>query len=212
MQDEQSVTQPSTEKPNKSNPIKSVLLFLIVIVLLLAVAVAAYTYRDNKAKTELSQKQATIDQLSKKVNELQNQSTTSQKTSTDTTTTTSNTNPSASTIENIKAAITSGNTAALEGYMASSVNVVIAASEAAGARTPTQAVSDLSYIKDSKNWNFALDTATLNSFKAGFYMNYFKTNSVVGRASDGKVVVFNFNDQGKINGIFLAASDSLLTQ
>ena len=208
MQEETSKpVSPAIEQP-KSNKAKPVLLFFLVIVLILASTVGAYMYRDQKAKTELKEKQTTISQQEKKITELELALAAAKKTATNATTETAPT----SSVENIKAAITSGNTAALESYMATNVMVVIAASEVLGSRTPTQAVADLAYLKDSKNWNFSLDATTLNGYKSGFYKDYFKSNSVVGRASDGKVVVFNFNDQGKINGIFLAASDELLTQ
>lgn len=214
MQEEPSVSQPTTESPKqKSTKSKNILLFALVIILLLATAVGAYMYRDHKAKSELSQKQTTIDQLNKKITDLESQvAAAKSSSSTTSTTTTTTSSPSAATLDNIKAAITSGNTAALEGYMASNVDVVVAASEKSGARTPTQAITDLAYLNGSSGWNFALDTATLNSYKSGFYKDYFKANSLVGKASDKKVVVFNFNDQGKINAIFMAASDELLTQ
>ena len=56
---------------------------------------------------------------------------------------------SASLAENIVAAIDTMNTAALEGYMATSVNVVYAATEFGGPRTPAQAVGDLDYLSSA---------------------------------------------------------------
>ena len=119
--------------------------------------------------------------------------------------------PSAAELENIKASITSGNTAALEGYMASSVYEVIAASESAGAKTPTDAINGLSYINPGgdNTWDFALPTATLSAYQAGFYKQYFPTTALVGKSSDDHVVSFQFDSTGKISGIFMAIASTL---
>lgn len=114
--------------------------------------------------------------------------------------------------ENAAAAIDSKNTAALEGYMASSVNVIVAGSEHNVTDTPAQAVAELDYFKDSVSpWNFSLDAATLTSYKNGSYGTYFGTNTIVGKSTDGMVVAFGVNASGKINVVFMAAQASLLT-
>ena len=119
--------------------------------------------------------------------------------------------PTAAVRENVIASITSGNTAALEGYMAASVHVVIAASSGVFDHAPAAAVADLKYIEGATApWNFDLSPATLMSYGSGSYKDYFKSNSIVGKSANGKVVVFNFNDAGKINGIFMSASADLL--
>lgn len=114
--------------------------------------------------------------------------------------------------DNIAAAITSKNTAALEGYMASSVNVVFAASEKSGNVVPAQAVTDLEYVNSGATapWNFSLSDATINTYKAGFYATYFDGVTHVGRSSNGYVIAFGFDLCGKINRIFVSASEDLL--
>lgn len=113
--------------------------------------------------------------------------------------------------ENIAAAVETGNTAALEGYMADTVRVIIAASEGVGDRTPTEAISDMDYLTGGADpWDFALDAATIASWDAGFYTDYFDDNTYAGRAANGMVVVFDFNDCGKINEVFMVANDELL--
>ncbi len=111
--------------------------------------------------------------------------------------------PTAEELDNIKASITSENTAALEGYMAASVNVIIAASEAYGPQTPVQAVKDVDYVKDGDTWDFALPAATLAAYQAGDYKQYFPTTALVGKSSNGYVISFQFDSAGKINGIFM---------
>lgn len=122
------------------------------------------------------------------------------------------TQPSADTLENIKASITSGNTAALEGYMAASVNVILAASEAYGPQTPTQAITDLQYLDNATDpWDFALPAATLASYKAGGYSAYFTDDALVGQSADKYLISFQFDSSGKINGIFMTNNaDALL--
>jgi hypothetical protein len=119
--------------------------------------------------------------------------------------------------DNIRDAINSDNTAALEGYMASSVKVVFAASEFAKPRTPAEAITDLGYINGSSGWSFALPTATTNSYLAGSYgtgspggVNYFTPTTYFGKASDDVLVAFNFDSCAKINQVFISASADLL--
>jgi cytoskeletal protein RodZ len=135
------------------------------------------------------------------------------KTTTKTTTnTTSSSVISVALKENTAAAISSGNTAALEGYMAASVNVVIAGSEKTGAETAAKAVSDLSYLNSgTAPWNFSVPAATLTTWQNGFYKQYFGQNvTIVGEAANGYVVSFGVNASGKIDTVFMAASADLL--
>ena len=119
--------------------------------------------------------------------------------------------PSATTINNIETSITSGNTQALEGYLASSVNVVLAATEAYGVQTPSQAVSDVtSFIKNSNIWVFDLGAATTTPYTQGSYSTYFPDSAIVGKSNDGKVISFSFNSNGEVNVIFMANSENLL--
>lgn len=113
--------------------------------------------------------------------------------------------------ENIAAAIQSQNTAALEGYMADSVTVVIAASEKGGAETAAQAVSDLDYLKNGTSpWNFALAPDVLTNYGNGFYKQYFGDRTVVGKSDNDYVVSFHVNDSGKIDTVFMSINADLL--
>ncbi len=114
--------------------------------------------------------------------------------------------------ENVEAAISSDNTAAIESYMDNSVKVIVAASEGIGDRTPVQAVGDLDYLNNAVDpWNFDLPAATITDWQSGDYASYFPDSlRIIGRSADGHVVVFKFNSSGKITDIFMAASDDLL--
>ncbi len=114
--------------------------------------------------------------------------------------------------ENVDAALESENYAALESYMADSVRVVIAASEGVGDRTPAQALEDLKYLNSASSpWDFDLPAATIADWRTGDYASYFpETLSLVGRSSDGYVVVFKFNASEKITDIFMSVNDDLL--
>lgn len=118
---------------------------------------------------------------------------------------------SESLIENIVASIKSGNTAALEGYMTNPVTVVFAASEKGGPETPAEAVADLDYISSAvAPWDFELSEATLASYEAGSYGQYFGANTVVGQSADDYVISFKINNNNKIETIFVSASADLL--
>jgi hypothetical protein len=120
--------------------------------------------------------------------------------------------PTASTIQNIKDSITSGNTSALEGYMAPKVTVILAASEGLGERTSTQAVADITNFvgAPSEGWDFSLPSATITTFKGGFYKQYFPEGVVVGKSADNKIIAFSFDCQGKIKTVFMATDASQL--
>lgn len=120
--------------------------------------------------------------------------------------------PSDSTKENVQAAVSSQNYAALESTMASTVKVIIAASEGVGDRTPVQAVKDLEYLNSATlPWDFDLPSATITDWQSGDYAAYFPEDSrIIGRAAGGQVVAFTFNASGKITTIFMSVSDELL--
>ena len=114
--------------------------------------------------------------------------------------------------QNTSDAVSSGNTAALQGYMATSVNVVIAGSEKTGAETSAAAVKDLDYLNSgTAPWNFALDSTTLTTYQSGAYKQYFTAGStIVGQAANGYVVSFGVNAGGKIDTVFMSASTDQL--
>lgn len=184
-------------------------IWLVIILIIISLGVCAFLWRDNQAQKEqnknlqaMSELQKQLADLNKKMESTTNTSTSQQQ---------NKALPTVQDIANIESAITSGNTSALESYMASSVAVVIAATESAGTRTPSQAVSDLKYLSNATDpWDFKLDATTLTKYQNGAYKTYFKTNTLVGKSANGYVVAFNFDSAGKINGIFMAVNSSLL--
>lgn len=213
--------EPKREVPQKpsrrSSVLKKALLILLALVLIAGPAAGAYWWRDNEAKNFEKEQSDSIATYQAKIADLEEQIADAN---------TDNTNleddedlcveiaPSATVIENIQASITSGNTAALEGYMASTVNVILAATEAYGPQTPTQAVSSISsFISDdntSWDYDFALPVATLNAYYQGEYSQYFSNIDVVGKATNNKVISFSFDCNGKIDTVFLANNSELL--
>lgn len=196
---------------------KRTILVLIVIILIVTAASAAYWWRDMVARekdkrqaTDLSSLQQKNTRLEKALadEKAKNGGTPSAQTAC------TSKSPSPAAIENIEASITSGNTAALESYMASSVNVIIAASEGLGVKTPPEAVSAISTFitNDSMSWNydFDLSAALVGSYSKGFYGQYFPDNAVAGKASNQKVISISFDCNGKISTVFLAANAELL--
>lgn len=195
---------------------KTILIVLLVLVLLAAAAGAAYYWRDMSAKEKEKQQASDLSSLQQKNSKLEKELADAKAKSGSTTDETACTSksPSAAAIGNIEASITSGNTAALEGYMASSVNVIIAASEGLGMKTPTEAVSGISdfITSDPTSWDydFDLSAALVGSYGKGFYGQYFPDNAIAGKASNQKVISFSFDCNGKISTVFLAANADLL--
>lgn len=203
--------QTITRKPKAG---RAIILVLIALVLVATSGVGAYYYRDQKAKDADKTTTAQVTALKAKVTSLEKQlagKTTT--TTTQTTTACTPVQPSVSAVDNIKASITSGNTAALEGYMVSSVNVVYAASEGLDAQTPAQAVSDVtSFIGNTTQvvWSFDVSASLLSSYGQGSYSKYFPGTALVAKSSTSKVLSFGFDCNGKISTVFFAASESLL--
>lgn len=206
-------------KPVKKTRGKTILLSLLILILVGAAAGAAYWWRDKTAKESDKKQAANISSLQQTTTSLKKQlaaekAKNAKAASAAGQTACTSKSPSATTISNIEASITSGNTAALEGYMAPSVNVIIAASEGLGAKTPTQAVASItSFISpDTTSWDFdfALSASTLSSYGKGSYSQYFPGNAVVGKATNKKVISFSFDCNAKISTVFLAASEDLL--
>lgn len=104
------------------------------------------------------------------------------------------------------------NTQPLAGYMASQVEVVIAASEGTPPKNPDEATLSLDYFKNSKNpWDFNLSASVLSSYaKSPSYGKYFLENTYVGKAASGEIVSFHFGNDGKIDRIFMSVSESIL--
>ncbi len=208
----------SDKKNKKSNLGKTALIVLLIVLLMAGSAGATYWWRNNSAKKYETQQAVSISQLQKDKADLEKQLAAANAKSASVpapVTACSAKAPNASTIGNIQASITSGNTAALEGYMTPSVNVVFAASGAGGAKTPTEAVSYISdfigdFTADSWNWNFALPAPVLSSYGKGSYAQYFPNIAQVARSTDKKVISFSFDCTGKINTVFMAANENLL--
>ena len=219
LEDNKSIDDGDIKKPSKKSPLKIILLILIVLILIGSAAGAAYWWRDKSALEAADKQAAEISALETEKADLEKllaaaESGDALVTDVTTPTVCSAIAPTATVIESIKASITSGNTAALAGYMASSVNVILAATEGVGPSTPAAAVTNITNFITTTNtawdYNFALPAATLATYSAGEYKQYFPSIAVIGKATNGKVISFSFDCVGKISTVFMAASGELL--
>ena len=209
-------TEAQTAKPAKKHMGKMILMILLILVIIGA-AVGAYFWRDKIANDLEKQKDASITTLNATNETIKTQlaaeiAKNAVATGQTGASSTAATAPSASVAESIKSSVTSGNTAALEGYMAASVNVITAGSEGVGIKTPTQAATSVStFITGATSpWNFSLTASILSSYGNGAYKQYFPSTAIVGKSANNKVVSFSFDHSAKINTVFLAANESLL--
>jgi len=203
----QVVVTPKPKSVKKGNG-KTIFVILLII-LLVAAGVAAYWWRDKTA-TESVNSQA--DTLNAKIKTLEIELAEAKIVNpVDCDISCSPTAPSTTVIESIKASITSGNTAALEGYMAASVKVVLTASEGPGV-APAEAVSSISdFISAAtKPWDFALSASLLGQYATSSYGPYFPSIAVVGASANNKVISFNFDCYGKISKVFMVSDKSIL--
>ncbi len=197
------------------NPVKSILLILVVLILMGGSAGGAYWLRGNKATTFENKQAATITSLQGDKVSLQKQINTLKAAagataSAGTSGSCAPKAPDATVIQNIEAAVTSANTAALQGYMASSVDDVFALSSPGASKTPTEAVGDVStFVTDQITgvWSFPVSASSLAAYRAGSYAQYFPSTAVVGGSTRHRVISFNFDCNAKISTIFFVAND-----
>lgn len=184
--------------------------YLLVLLLIAGVAYGAYYMRDKDAKEQAKKQQSEINTLSSQVSSLTREVAAANKKLADVKEAEPK-SPTQATLDNIEAAVKSGNYAALQGLMASKINVIIAASEGVGERTAAQAISDIKYLDTGTDlWNFKLPATTLDDYQAGDYKQYFPETAFVGKSANNYVVSFTFDGNAKISGIFMAANANLL--
>lgn len=194
--------QPDASRPKNKKP---VLYALLVILVVAGIGYGGYIYYSSQTEKEKNAK-AQIETLIADNAKLQKDIEDSRSTNKVTAATIS------SKLNNIKDAVSSKNTAALEQLMATKVTVLIAASGGVGERTPAQAVKDLDYVINggTSPWDFGLTTETLTSYRSKSYAQYFPLGAVVGKSSNKYVVSFLFNDEGKITAIFMTNNETTL--
>jgi len=204
-------TEEKAELINKTTKKNYVIPILVAAIVVLAIVAAYFGWQYKQLSDDKKQIQSQIDNLNKQLTSAKESTKTS---ASPTPTPTTKVVISQALLENVPAAINTMNTAALEGYMAPSVNVILAASEGIGPQTPAQAVKALDYLNSATDpWNFSLPAATLTTYKNNqYYGKYFGDNTIVGKSANGYVVAFGINSSGKIDTVFMAVSEDLLTQ
>lgn len=203
-----------TSKPKSVKKGNGKTIFVILLIILLVAAGAvAYWWRDKTATESINNQTTNINALNAKLKTLETELAEAKLANpVDCDISCSPTAPSATVIENIQASITSGNTAALEGYMAASVKVVLTASEGPGSVAPAEAVSSISdFISAATEpWDFALSASLLGQYATSSYGPYFPSIAVVGASANNKVISFNFDCYGKISTVFMVSDKSIL--
>jgi len=106
--------------------------------------------------------------------------------------------------QNVRDAITSGNTAAIEGYLSDPVRVILMATECCWDISRAEAVAQLSYVTGAPGpWNFDLPASTVAPWHTNTYYGYlFTGDDITGRAADGTIVSFGI-EGGQITKILM---------
>ena len=113
--------------------------------------------------------------------------------------------------QNLHDSIESGNTAALEQYLTTPVNFIIAASECCEPLTPLEAISGLDYISAAVGPWSEPSASVLAQYRAGYYVDYFSEGAYVIQSSHADPYVVSFQVTGqKVSGIFVGGGASLL--
>ena len=117
--------------------------------------------------------------------------------------------PSAMDIENIQAAIVTGNTQALVSHFANPFMVILAASDGIGPQSPDEAAVFLAQrLADKTGWNFSPSDAQLASWRATFYEQYFPAGALVGFDNEGDKISLIFSGT-QISTVFIAGLGDL---
>lgn len=111
----------------------------------------------------------------------------------------------------LSAAVSSGETDALDAAFTDPVRVVIASSEADSQVSALDAVLALDYVQPGVGtWEWDLPSTTLDGYRASeYYGDFFPADVIVGRSSEGPVVAFSTSD-GKVHTILMAIDEQLL--
>ncbi|MBI4091841.1 MAG: hypothetical protein HY427_01400 [Candidatus Levybacteria bacterium] len=111
--------------------------------------------------------------------------------------------------ENIQAAVQSKNYAALEGYMANDVSVILYATECCGILSPQKATEQMAYLNNgTPPWDFSPSNPIAQKLINTDASNF--SGRIIGIASNGMVVSFNLNNENKIDKIFISADYKLI--
>lgn len=193
-----------------------------VLSIVLAATSGYFAWAYMKANNEEKDFNSKVDQLSAQVEKLKQELTSkdsasgsnSEDTLSDSSSTSQKVTLTDSQIENIVAAFNTMNAQPLESYMAQSVSVILAASEFQAAKTPAEAVASLSYLESATApWDFNLPPATLATYVSNqYYGQYFGEDTLVGRASSKQIVTLHLNSSAKIDRIFMAINENLITE
>jgi len=112
--------------------------------------------------------------------------------------------------ENIEAAVSSKNYAALEGYMKNTVIVTLYASECCGQISKAKATGQMSYLSSSQgSWDFSQESSVRNKLIENNPQN-FSSDMIIGISSDKYAVGFKLNSQNEIEKIIIVPSYNLI--
>jgi hypothetical protein len=211
MEENNSESQSSKQTNSvKKESVRQWLLWLLIAATVLLLAASGYLWwllqEANKVEDDLRRVNTS---LLKRIDQLEAE--TKQDSSAESDDQACNDTPTQELKDNIKAALDTENTAVFETYVTDPVRYVLAASEYGGNVSPTEAATSLEYTHEATGpWDFNLPAATVAAWDAGFYIDHFDSNTYVGRAASGMVVAFDFDCDGKIKQIFVAADEDIL--
>ena len=119
---------------------------------------------------------------------------------------------SPSDIQNIQESISSGNTAALVGYLSNPVHIAAANSDLIDDVTPDVAAQDLEFITTGTGWNWNVDATTLATWRSSAaFGSWLPEGAIIGHAATGQVVSFVVTGD-RISSIYIAGDASAFTE
>lgn len=211
MEEETKIQEETPVKPTGKE--KTVVLQVAIGILLVVIAVLLYLLlqpKNSKTQEESRSKEG-VEVIEEKKEEEKEVAPIKEDTATPPESTKSNL-PNKNESENIKAVLDTNNTQPMGFYMAPKVEIYYNSSTPSTSLDPDGATGSLSYLEDAKTpWKFPLSESEKAPYanKAGFE-KLFSSNCLVGKsANSGHLVSFCYNEDSKIDSIFLSRDLSI---
>ena len=114
-------------------------------------------------------------------------------------------------IAQIVAVLEGADAAAIVPLFADQVESVHAASEFGPPLEASAAAADLAYVADpATTWTMPLEEVVVDTYRVGYYADYFPEGAAVALSVDGRVASFQVNEAGAIDTVFMSVDEQLL--
>lgn len=114
-------------------------------------------------------------------------------------------------IAQIVAVLEGADAATIAPLFADQVESVHAASEFGPPLDASAAAADLAYVAEpATTWTMPLEEMVIDTYRVGYYADYFPDGAAVALSVDGRVAAFQVDEAGAIETVFMSVDEQLL--